>query len=319
MNEIEEILNELNNRGKIGEEEVRMLNEKIWQEEYEEAITPEDFARAVKHSADVEKIAEKNKFLGETMGRICLTSARLIYYRDKKAGKISKEAYEKAMKGLKHAEYLGTKVSLYNVASDTMGELIKDYNIAFELADKSCEIAKESNSDVVIGKAENNTALRYLNFAKQPINSGKTEKSEIAKDSFEEAILHFRRASIAHQKAKDNRQIGHAYSNISLCYIELSKIPGMMKSINLCNLAIENAVNAIKAYGGLKNERNKFHALGANYRMGIAFRERAVYSSLSDDLIEAVRCFTENATIYFKLGKFEKVEQELKNIAETIK
>lgn len=319
MNEIEEILNELNNREEIGEEEIRMLNERIWQEEYEKAITPEDFARAVEHSADIEKIAEKNKFFGETMSRICLTGARLIYYRDKKSGKASKEAYKKAMKGLNYAEYAGTKVLLYNVASDVMGELIKDYNIAFELADKSCEIAKESNSDVVAGKAENNTALRYLNFAKQLINSGETEKLEKAKDSFQEAILHFTRANIAHQRAKDNRQIGHALSNISLCYIELSKIPGIAKSRNLCDLAIENAENAIRAYGGLENERNKFHALGANYRMGAAFRERAIYSSVSDDLIEAVRCFIENAIIYLKLGKFKKVEQELKNITETIK
>lgn len=302
----------------VSEEDIRKFNEQIWQEGYEKAITPEDFAKAVELSATLEEIAEKNKFFGETMGRICLTGARLIYYRDKKAGKASNEAYEKAMKGLEYAEDVGTKVSLYNVASDAMNELVRDHKIAAELAEKSCRVAEESGDDVAIGKAENNVALRYLNTAKQFASQEQRQNRE-AKASYEKAISHFKKVQRAHQRAGDNRQIGHAHSNMILCYVGLAGISENDSAILfICDQALVHAKLAIKAYGGLGDERNRFHALGANYRKGVAFRERARYSGKQEDLIEAIRCFTENATIYFELGKFEKVKQELTNIAETI-
>lgn len=293
------------------EDSIKALNEQMWNE-YERGITSKDFAMAVEQIRKLEQIAEANGIVGETKARIYLTKSRLVYFRDKKADMQSAEAYRIAMEGLEYAEEPGTKVSLYNVASDTMAELVGDYERGVELADASCEIAK-TGSDVDLGKAENNAALRHLNAAKQFVDSGKEEE---AKEAYFNAITHFQNAMDAHANARNSRQLGHAHNNMILCYQGLSGLVEDFHRIEMCNAALEQAELAKKAYGD--SPENALHAISANYRKGQTFELEAQIIGLPRYLFNAIQCYTENAIKSVDLEKWGKAKQELDNIQKVV-
>ena len=295
----------------VSSKEISALNESIWSE-YEKAILPGDFAIAVKQIRKFKELVESEGIVGETLAKILLTESRLVYYRDKKAGSQSDEAYQIAMKGLEHSEEPGTKVSLYNIASDTMGELVGDYERSVELADSSCVIAK-TGSDVDLGKAENNVALRHLNAAKRFLGSGREKE---AKEAYYSALTHFQNAMDAHANAGNNRQIGHAHNNMILCYQGLANLVEVFHKIEMCESAISQAQLAQKAYGD--SQENALHAISANYRKGKTYELEAKISGLPKCLFDAIQCYTENAMRALELGKLEKVRQELDNIQKIV-
>ena len=295
----------------VSSKEIFALNESIWTE-YEKGVTPEDFAMAVEKIRKLKELVESEGIVGETLANILLTESRLVYYRDKKSGSQSDEACQIAMTGLQHAQEPGTKVSLYNVASDTMGELVGDYKRSVELADSSCVIAK-TGSDVDLGKAENNAALRYLNLAKRFVDFGENEK---AKTAFNNAIAHFEKALDAHQKAGNKRQSGHAHNNMILCYQGLANLVKDFHRIEMCDRAISQAQLAQKAYGD--HPKNALHAISANYRKGKTYELRAELTESSVYLLRAIQCYAENAMKAIELEKWEKVKQELDNIQKIV-
>jgi uncharacterized coiled-coil protein SlyX len=314
---IEESITELEARIVVSEITIQELNDMIWGEGYEKGITPEQFAEAVVYLRRLKEIAKANEIKGETMAKILLTESRLVYYRDKKAGTKSDEAYHIAMEGLKYAEEPGTKVSLLNVASDTKAKLVDDLKKASELASESCEIAKDG-SDEDWGKAENNAASRLLDLANEFVSSNETEK---AKSAFYNAIAHFKKALKAHQKAGNDRQTGHAYNNMILCYQGLAGIVNDSRKIEMCDKALEQAELAKEAYGD--NPKNAIHFISANYRKGKTHELKAEMYGLQSiylfiNLFYAIQCYTENAVKAVKLENWKKVEQELDNIQKVL-
>jgi tetratricopeptide (TPR) repeat protein len=315
---IEENIVEMEARIGVSKAEIIALNQRIWDKEYlENVVTSEDFAIAVGHSRRLEEVAKANGITGETMAGILLTQADSAYYRDKKAGKASDEAYKIAMRGLEHAEKPGTKVSLLNIASNAKAELVNDFERASELADESCEIAKHG-SDVDWGKAENNAALKWLNLANRLVSSDETEK---AKSAFYNAIEHFKKALEAHKKAGNTRGQGHAHNNMILCYQGLAKIVRDSRKIGMCDKALEQAELAKKAYGD--DPGNAIHTISANYRKGQTYELKAEMYALQSvylfiNLFYAIQCYTENLARALELDKPEKVKQELANIQKVI-
>jgi tetratricopeptide (TPR) repeat protein len=295
---------------RISAKEILALNELIWNE-YKTAVTPDDFAIAARQVRKFREIVEAEGILGETLARIFLTESRLVYYRDKKTGTKSDEAYHIAMKGLEYAGEPGTKVSLYNVASDTKAELVGDYKQGVELANKSCEIA-EDGDDVDLGKAYNNAALRYLNLANRFVGSGKEDDARIA---FDNAIEHFKKALEAHERAGNTRGQGHAYNNMILCYqglAGLASIFSVFGRMDMYNKALEQAELAKKAYGD--NPENAIHVLSANYRRGQTYELMASITGTPQYLFSAIQCYAENLARALELGKTAKARKELGNI-----